>query len=101
MHQVFAAFGEVVLGMLTDDVWWTTPGPPDVIPHAGSRKGHDEVAGYFEAFDKAIETTEFGPQKFFVQDNMVVLGRYALHVVKTEPLNTDLPKCPQPDKLTT
>jgi ketosteroid isomerase-like protein len=32
IHQVYAAFGEGdiegVLGMLTDDVRWSTPGPP-------------------------------------------------------------------------
>jgi ketosteroid isomerase-like protein len=32
IHQIYAAFGEGdiegVLGMLTDDVRWSTPGPP-------------------------------------------------------------------------
>jgi uncharacterized protein len=70
--------------MLTDDVRWSTPGPPDVIPYAGLRTGHDQVAGYFKSFGEAVETTEFEPQKIFAQDDIVVvLGRYALRVVGT------------------
>lgn len=88
IHQVYAAFGEGdiegVLSMLTDDVRWSTPGPPDVIPYAGLKTGHDQVAGYFKSFGEAVETTEFEPQKFFAQDDMiVVLGRYAFRVVST------------------
>ena len=59
---------------------WT----PDVIPYAGLRTGHDQVAGYFKSFGEAVETTEFEPQTFFAQDDMVVvLGRYAFRVVGT------------------
>jgi ketosteroid isomerase-like protein len=88
IHQVYAAFGEGdiegVLGMLTDNMRWSTPGPPDVIPYAGLRTGHDQVAGYFKSFGEAVETTEFEPQKFFAQDDIVVvLGRYAFRVVGT------------------
>lgn len=63
IHKVYSAFGhgdvEGVISMLTDDVTWTTPGPPDVIPYAGERRGHDEVTGYFEAFGASTETTAF------------------------------------------
>jgi ketosteroid isomerase-like protein len=88
IHKVYEAFGrgdvEGVISMLADDVTWTTPGPPDVIPYAGEKKGHDEVRGYFEAFGAATETTAFEPQKFFAEDNMVVvLGHYTFNVVKT------------------
>jgi hypothetical protein len=57
-----------VLSMLTEDVRWSTPGPPDVIPYAGPRIGHDQVAENFKAFGKAVETTKFEPQRFFAQD---------------------------------
>lgn len=88
IHKVYAAFGqgdvEGVVSMLTDGVTWTTPGPPDVIPYAGLRRGHDQVTGYFEAFGQAAETTAFEPQKFFAHDDMVVvLGNYTFSVVKT------------------
>jgi ketosteroid isomerase-like protein len=60
------------------------PGPPDLIPYAGSRTGHEQVAGYFQSFGEAVETRTFEPQRFFAQDDMVVvLGRYTLRVVKT------------------
>jgi ketosteroid isomerase-like protein len=36
VHQAYEAFGRGdvpgVLAMLTEDVEWSTPGPPDVIP---------------------------------------------------------------------
>ena len=70
--------------MLADDVRWSTPGPPDVIPYAGARTGHEQVSGYFEAFGGAVEVTEFEPQEFFAQDDMVVvLGHYAFRVKST------------------
>ena len=85
IHKVYDAFGhgdvEGVISMLTDDVTWTTPGPPDVIPYAGERRGHDEVTGYFEAFGASTETTAFEPQKFFADGDMVVvLGHYTFNV---------------------
>ena len=88
IHKIYDAFGhgdvEGVVSMLTDDVRWTTPGPPDVIPYAGEKKGHDEVTGYFEAFGASAETTAFEPRKFFANDDMVVvLGHYTFNVVKT------------------
>ena len=88
IHKIYDAFGhgdvEGVVSMLTDDVRWTTPGPPDVIPYAGEKKGHDEVTGYFEAFGASAETTAFEPRKFFANDDMVVvLGHYTFSVVKT------------------
>ena len=88
IHKVYEAFeqGDVegVISMLADDVTWTTPGPPDVIPYAGEKKGHDEVRGYFEAFGTAAQTTAFEPQKFFADGDMVVvLGHYTFNVVKT------------------
>ena len=88
IHKVYAAFekGDVegVISMLTDGVTWTTPGPPDIIPYAGQRQGHDQVTGYFETFGQAAQTISFEPRRFFAHDDMVVvLGHYTLSVVKT------------------
>ena len=88
IHRVYAAFGEGdvpgVLAMLTEDVQWFTPGPPDIIPYAGKRTGHEQVAGYFASFGEAVEVTQFEPQKFFAQDDMVVvLGHYTFGVKST------------------
>ena len=56
---------------------------PDVIPNAGLRTGHEQVAGYFESFGGAVEVAEFEPQKFFSQNDMVVvLGYYAREMKK-------------------
>ena len=88
IHQAYAAFGQGdvpgVLAMLAEDVSWSTPGPPDLIPYAGLRKGHEQVAGYFEAFGGAVEVSEFEPKKFFAEEDMVVvLGHYAFSVKST------------------
>jgi ketosteroid isomerase-like protein len=88
IDQVYSAFGdgdiEGVLGMLTNDVQWTSPSPPDVITYAGSRTGDERVARYVEARCETVETTMLRPQRFFAQDDLVVvLGRYTLRVVMT------------------
>jgi ketosteroid isomerase-like protein len=88
IHKVYEAFeqGDVegVISMLSHEVTWTTPGPPDIIPYAGEKRGHDEVTSYFEAFGASARTTAFEPQKFSANDGMVVvLGHYTFSVVKT------------------
>jgi uncharacterized protein len=88
VHQAYSAFGQGdvpgVLAKLTQDVRWSTPGPPDVVPYAGTRTGHEQVAGYFEAFGGAVEVSEFEPKKFFAEEDMVVvLGHYAFRVKST------------------
>lgn len=85
VHQAYEAFGRGdvpgVLALLKDDVEWSTPGPPDVIPYAGSRTGHEQVEEYFEAFGGAVEVGEFEPMNFFAEEDMVVvLGHYAFRV---------------------
>ena len=88
VHKAYEAFGQGdvagVVSTLTDDVSWYTPGPPDVVPYAGQRTGHDQVSGYFAAFGGAVDVTEFEPRNFFAEDDMVVvLGHYALTVKST------------------
>ena len=54
-----------------------------MILNAGLRTGHEQVAGYFESFGGAVEVAEFEPQKFFSQNDMVVvLGYYAREMKK-------------------
>lgn len=89
IHDVYAAFGRSdvpgVVAMLTDDVRWSTPGPPDIIPYAGTRTGPAQVAEYFQAFGGAVQTTAFEPRRFLADAELVVvLGHYTLRVVKTE-----------------
>jgi ketosteroid isomerase-like protein len=52
VDKAYEAFGQGdvagVLDLLAEDVHWSTPGPPEVIPYAGLRTGHEQVEGYFE-----------------------------------------------------
>ena len=84
LREHLLALDPVLARLATDDVTWTTPGPPDIIPYAGIRTGRDQVAEYFTAFGSSTETTAFDPQHFFADGDMVVvLGHYTLKVVKT------------------
>jgi len=52
---------------------------------------HEQVAGYFESFGGAVELTALEPQKFFAEEDMVVvLGHYAFRVTsRGEAVETD------------
>jgi uncharacterized protein len=89
IHEVYAAFARddvpAVLNLLTEDVEWFTPGPPTIIPYAGSRSGSQQVAQYFKDFNQAVEITAFEPRQFFAQaDQVVVLGNYSGRVRTTD-----------------
>ena len=79
IQGLFAAFGrgdlESVLNALAEDVEWTAAGP-SAIAHAGTYRGLDEVARFFQAVSGSLEFDEFEPQEFLVQgESVVVLGR--------------------------
>jgi ketosteroid isomerase-like protein len=82
VREAYAAFMRAdipaLLGLLTEDVAWETPGRPEVIPYAGRRSGRGEVGEFFEILDGAEEFTRFEPGEFIAQgDRVVVLGNYA------------------------
>ena len=88
IHEVYADFGRgdvpAVLNVLTEDVEWFTPGPPSIIPYAGSRSGPGQVAQYFREFGQAVEITAFQPRQFFAgAEQVVVLGHYSGRVRTT------------------
>ena len=88
IHEVYGDFGRgdvpAVLKTLTPDVTWFTPGPPAVIPYAGTHTGPDQVAKYFAEFGSAVEMTAFEPHQFFAADDqVVVLGHYSARVKTT------------------
>ncbi len=65
-----------LLGHLADDVTWETPGAPGV-PYAGSFRGRDQVARFFEGLGKTADITTFEPREFIAQgDRVAVLGSY-------------------------
>ena len=88
VQEAYAAFqrGDIqgVLDRLTDDAEWVTPGPPDVLPHAGSRRGHNEVEAFFTALGESEEVEMFEPREFIAQgDRVVALVNYRTRVKST------------------
>ena len=87
IKDAYASFqrGDIpaLLDMVTDDVAWYLPGPPD-IPAAGKRVGRDQVADFFVKLSESDEILAFEPRAYFSEgDTVVVLGRYSARVRKT------------------
>ena len=88
VQQVYAAFGRgdipAVLNALSDNVEWREPGPPDVLPWAGTRRGREQVAQFFAVIAETIEFKQFEPQEFIAQgDKVVVLVHQQVRVKST------------------
>jgi ketosteroid isomerase-like protein len=68
---------ESVLKILTENVEWTTPGPPELMPIAGRRRGRQEVAEFFATLKKQEDVELFEPQEYIAQrDKVVALIKY-------------------------
>ena len=68
---------ENLLKVLTDDVEWITPGPPELIPVAGKRRGRQEVAEFFSTLKQQENVEWFEPYEYIAQrDKVVVLIKY-------------------------
>jgi ketosteroid isomerase-like protein len=81
VQEAYAAFkrGEVpaVLNAFADNIDWFTPGPPELIPYAGRRRGREQVAQFFAALDQAEAVERFEPQEFIAKgDKVIALGKY-------------------------
>lgn len=75
---------ERLLQMLTDDVEWITPGPPDVMPAAGHRRGRNGAAEFFTALTTQEDVELFEPQEYIAQgDKVVALCSYRGRVKAT------------------
>jgi ketosteroid isomerase-like protein len=73
-----------VLNALTDDVEWVTPGPVDILPLAGHRRGRDEVMQFFSLFNGGEEVEQFEPQEYVAQgDKVVVFLKYRSRIKAT------------------
>ena len=72
----YAAFGggdlPGILALLTDDIEWVNPGPPDVIPGAGTHRGKDAVAAFFGTLAQSTDFQAFEPREFIAQGDHVV-----------------------------
>lgn len=68
---------ESVLELLTDDVEWITPGPPELMPVAGKRRGRQQVAEFFSTLNKQEDVEVFEPREYIAQrDKVVALIKY-------------------------
>lgn len=79
VQAAYAAFGQGDMpGLLThvaDGVEWEYYGP-DIIPWAGSFRGHDGVIKFITTLGQNTEFHEFEPHSFTAEgDKVIVLGR--------------------------
>jgi hypothetical protein len=74
----------VFLNTLADEVEWFVPGPKQILPWAGLRKGREQVAQFFAEYTQTAETQQFEPREFIAQgERVVVLGYRRDHVKAT------------------
>jgi uncharacterized protein len=85
VRQVYTAFGrgdfDGILATLDPQVSWRTPGPPD-LPTAGLRHGVDAVREFFGTLLNTFEITNFVPNDFLAQGDLVVVLGTSLERVK-------------------
>lgn len=76
---------EGLLSLLTEDIEWVTPGPPDLMPAAGTRKGREGVAEFFATLKEQEDVEIFEPEEFIAQDDKVVaISKYRGRVKATD-----------------
>ena len=81
IQEIYAAFsrGDIagILSRVTDDVQWTTEGPP-VIPYAGKMVGRDQVQKFFSALSSTQENMKLTTDGIIAQgDQVATHGRYS------------------------
>ena len=71
----YAAFGrgdiKGLLALLSDDIEWQSPG--EGLPLAGTYRGHDGVANFFQKLSQDSDILAFEPREFVAQDDKVVV----------------------------
>ena len=87
IKEVYRLFGErnipALLSHFDKDIEFIRPGAPD-IPFAGTFKGIDGLIQMFTIISQSIKLKVFTPEKFFADDNMiVVLGSDITEVIAT------------------
>ena len=88
VKAAYAAFkrGDIqaILNTLADDVVWFLPGPTDIVPVAGERRGRDEVGQFFSALSENQTAEQFEPQEFIAQgEKVIVFGQYRWRIKAT------------------
>lgn len=87
VRQMYNEFGkgniQEVLTWFHKDIVWERPGGPS-IPFAGSFKGTEGLMSMFTIIGKTIKIKSFIPQKFFGnEDTVIVTGQDSAQVIKT------------------
>ena len=88
VQEGYAAFGRgdiaALLETYADNIDWAMPGPPDLIPYAGQRRGREQVAQFYSTFPATEEVEQMDLQDFISQgDKVLVFGHYRGRVKST------------------
>ena len=74
---------DALVNNCASDCEFYAPGP-EVVPYAGTMKGHTEIRSYFENLINSETNANLTIDHFFVQGNtVVVIGRYSSQVTST------------------
>lgn len=80
----YAAFGRGdvpgLLALMAEDVVWEIPGPG--LPLAGTYRGHEGVASFFQKLGEQTEILEFQPREFLADGNRVLVVGWESFKVK-------------------
>lgn len=73
-----------LLQLVANDAEWITPGPSDIMPAAGHRRGHEGVAEFFSTLSEQEDVELFEPQEYIAQgDKVVAIAKYRGRVKAT------------------
>ena len=84
-ERLGAQDAEGFMQLLSDDIEWATPGPPELLPFAGVHRGPQAVAAWFQKLNELEDVQRFEPTDFLAQgDKVVVLGESRVKVRATD-----------------
>ena len=63
---------EGLLQLVAEDVEWITPGPSDIMPAAGHRRGREGVADFFSSLSSQEDVELFEAKEYVAQGDKVV-----------------------------
>src|SRR5687768_11267509 len=63
---------DLLFGMLDENVAWEAIGSPDLLPWAGTHRGHEAVRRWFEVLNDAMDYERFELLELYADDETVV-----------------------------
>jgi len=72
-----------ILGVLSEDVDWFIPGPAELIPFVGRRRGPAQVGEFFGGLAASQSALKFEPREFISQGHKVVVLGHQQWTVKS------------------